>query len=163
MLINCRITGDIFRRFAYYDAFIRKKAMRNIGIFVLISAAFSAVSFAGGGAALGCVFTALAVLLPCVYLFVFASSVKKQQKKLNTASAEPAYTAELFDKERGARITSRSDECLSIGWNDVTLAHRAGNCVYLYISSGKAFLLPCEDSAELWNFLCGVLPEHILR
>lgn len=161
--VPCRITPEIFREFAWFDLFQRKKRWRAPVFFAIVMTAFSVVCFVAaervrGAVVLGCVLLGAGLLLPLRWLRDFRLSVQAEVQRLDLARAPVAYVLHLTDAGLEA---SNERERAACPWDRLYLACRLGSCIALYVSPEKAFLLPTETEKlgeRIWGELCRKLP-----
>ena len=157
------IDGTVFRNFAFFDSFVRKKGWRNPVIFACIMTAFAAVCFAARktheqAAMLGGVLLAIGLLLPAVWFALFYVSVSKQVK-INGLSATKAQYYVLLSPEKIRVI--RGEERAEYEWKSVYMAYRVKGCIYLYVTSARAYLMPdCDDTQKAWEMITSLLPAE---
>lgn len=166
LLIPARITADVFREFAAYDAMIRQKRWRGPMAFLLIFALLSALCYSQvqrlrGAWLLGTVLLAVGVGLPLAYFVNFYLSVKAQGKKLGGESAPIAYTVRL--REEGI-LAENGKERVTLGWEQLHGAVRLSHSVCLYVSARQAYLLPGEAEEkvgrEIWEWVSEYIPAE---
>lgn len=164
LMIPARIDAETFRRFAIYDTFIRQGRWRAPALFAVILGASAGVCFAvgqsrEGAVLLGVVLLAVGLGLPAFYVLNYLWSVRKQGKRLD--GSRIAYTLHL--REEGL-LAVAGQERAEFPWAQLFLACRARDCIYIYVSSQKAFLLPeCAQSEAAWTLLQEKLPAEKRR
>lgn len=161
LMIPARIDAGTFRNFALYDTFVRQRRWRAPALFAVILGASAGVCFAmrrsrGGAVLLGAVLLAVGLGLPAFYVLNYLWSVRRQGKRLD--GSRIAYTLHL--REEGL-LAVAGRERTEFPWERIVLACRARDCIYLYVSSQKAFLLPeCGQSEEAWALLQEKVPPE---
>lgn len=159
------ITPEIFKRFALFDMYKRRKVWRNPLLFGLILGASSIIIFlyrerAKGAVALGTVLLIVAIILPLFYFISFRQSLKVQLKALAKAGPIEAYTAEI-NSER-LHFHSAAEDVNST-WDDMYHVYRNRDALYAYVEVNKAFILTeAADSVTgeaLWAFVQEHLPS----
>lgn len=152
LMIPAKITPELFRRFALFDAFTRQKRWRRPLLFAALMAMFAAVCFFSrreGSVLLGTVLLSVGLILPAVYVGSFLLSVRKQAKQLD--GGKIAYT--IYLEEDGVRIVQGKDRA-ELKWPQLLMAYRVPGCVYLYAGPRRAFLLPeAAWKGDVWAFL----------
>lgn len=160
LMIPARIDAGVFRRFALYDTFVRQARWKAPALFAAILGAASAVCFAmrrsrEGAVLLGGVLLAVGLGLPAFYVLNYLWSVQKQGKRLD--SSRIAYTLHL--REEGLLVAA-GQERAEYPWEALHLACRVPDCIYIYVTPQRAFLLPeCQKSEAAWALLQEKLPE----
>ena len=166
--IHVRLDAKTFRRFSLFDTLrLRKRWVRPV-VFALILVAFAVIALLTGKQQAGMIAAVLLVVglgLPLVYFGTFFSQVNVKAVDLKPPKA--VYTVRL-DFE-GARVTNdrKSDENISLKWSQLPAAYRARDCIYLYASPIRAFLLPAGQAdvsdEELWEYLVKHMGEKCKR
>lgn len=158
--IPVRLDAKTFKRFGRFDMFVLRKRWVRPVVFALILIAFAAVALLSGKEQSGLIAAVLLVVglgLPLVYFGTFLSQVNLQAEQLRLDTPRPVYTVTLdFDGVRAVNNMKKED-AQSVKWADVQAAFRRKGCIYLYVSSVKAFLLPSGQAdvsdEELWAYL----------
>lgn len=145
-----------FIRFAMYDSFNRKKAWRNPLLFALIMAAFALICLGGRkthaeAVLLGSVLLGIGVVLPVVWVGMYLSSVRRQAKANGLSREKPQYSVTLLpDKIQVTKGKERAE----FPWENVYLVRKGKECLYIYVSASRAFLLPdCEKTDAAWEII----------
>ena len=87
------------------------------------------------------------------------SPIQVQSKKLKLQTPQYAYTVHLGTAEEGIEVTSKKEKQAKVTckWSEALEAWRNKDCIYLFISSRQAFLLPDGQGGvsteELWKLL----------
>ncbi|MBP5749666.1 MAG: YcxB family protein [Firmicutes bacterium] len=167
LTIAANIDRKTFRRFAMFDAFIRRKAWRNPALFALILSAAALVCFAlrrtrEEAVLLGSVLLGVGLLLPLVWIGNYALSVDRQAKRLGLSADKAQYYVTLFPERLHVE---KGKEKADFPWEDVHAAYRAEGCIYLYVSPTRAFLLPdSADTERAWAMIEASLePGKLVR
>lgn len=143
ILLN-RISPEVFRAFALFDAFQRQKRWRAPLLFAAIFSAFAAVCLTLGrelpqSGLIGGVLLAVGLGLPLFYVMYFLFSVESQSKKLHLEQMRPVYTVKL--DEKGLSVEQNGEKAFW-PWEELSYAYRLSQCVCLYPLPQRAFLLP---------------------
>ncbi len=166
ILVPARITREIFRRFAYFDAFYHQKHWQRPLAFALLMSAFSVPCFLlrdrrEGAVLLGVVLLIVGLGLPLAYLLSFSLSLRRQMKRMDLSGERIAYTLRL---EPGGVHVTAGTETADYPWETVHMAYRFSGCDYLYVSAGRAYLLPHGPSSEkVWDLFQSALPPEKLK
>lgn len=154
--VAAKIDKKTFTRFAMYDTLSRKKGWRNPVLFALIMSAFAAVCFLGRkthaqATLLGGVLLGVGIILPLVWFGMFFSSVKRQAKRFGLSPDKAQYYVTLSNEKI---FVSKEKEKADYKWADVYLVRRVKDCIYLYVSPIRAFLLPdCAETEQAWEII----------
>lgn len=158
--VHSILDARIFREFALFDNFRRQRRWRPPVLFagiLLVSAllCFTQRAREEQAVLLGGILLAVGFGLPAVYFFNFFLSLKAQIRKLGLDKPSPAYTL-VLDSAEGVRAATRR-ETAAYRWEELYGAYRVKNCIYLYVSAKRAYLLPepqIEGGADaLWRLL----------
>lgn len=163
LILEARVTPEVFREFAFFDTFRRQKRWKGPVLFALIMGGFAAVCFAlresrEQAVFIGTVLLVVGLGLPAAYVLSFFLSVRRQEKALKAAGSPVAYRLRLEEEGLSARQGEQEERC---PWNQVVEAWRLRRCMCVYVDEGRAYLLPPRDEEEgerLWAFLTGHLP-----
>lgn len=156
MNIHVELNGQIFRRFALFDAFRRERRWRRPVLFTCLMLAFSCVCLVGGSVLLASVFSIIGLGLPAVWVGTFLFQVNTQARRLNAAHA--AYDVVL--EENG--VSGPGLE-VPLPWDQVHAVYCDRDCVYLYVSPLRAILIPSGTAGfgELGPFLAQHMPGRV--
>lgn len=155
-----------FVRFALFDTFRLKKRWKQPVLFAAILCAFSIICFAARkthaqATLLGTVLLSIGLVLPLVWFLLFLSSVKKEAKKRGLSKTRAQYFT-LLGREKVKVI--RDKEEAEFPWKDLAMAYRVKGCIYLYVNSRRAYLLPeCDDSDAAWDIILARLSKEKVR
>ena len=162
--IPVKLDARTFKRFGRFDMFALRKRWVRPAVFALILIAFSAVALLSRkpqSGMIAAVLLAVGLGLPIAYFGTFLSQVNLQAERLKLDRPRPVYTVTLdFD---GVRVVNdmKKEDAQSVRWADVYAAFRRKDCVYLYASPVRAFLLPSGQADasddEVWRYL----KEHL--
>ncbi len=168
--IPVKLDAKTFRRFCRFDMLrLRKRWVRPV-VFALILIAFAIVALLSRKQEAGMIAAVLMVVgvgLPLVYFGSFFSQVNLQVERHQLKPPRRVYTVKLnFD---GIHVTNnqKDEGQLDVAWKDAQQAFRARDCIYLYITPVRAFLLPdgqadCEPE-ELWAYIEKHMAEKAKR
>ena len=162
--IPVKLNSKTFKRFGWFDMFILRKRWVRPVVFALILIAFAAVALISGKAQAGLIAAVLLVVglgLPLVWFGSFLSQVNLQAEKLRLDNPRPVYTLTLdYD---GVRVVNnmRKEDAQVIKWADVQAAFRRKDCIYLYVSPVRAYLLPNGQADVADEALWAYLKEHL--
>ena len=156
--IPVKLDEKTFRRFARFDMLrLRKRWVRPL-VFALILCAFAVVALLTRLPQSGMIAAVLLVVglgLPIVYIGMFLSQVNMQATRWKLGEGRSVYTVVLT--EEGFRVTSdrKQEDTGLIPWDQAAQAFRRKDCIYLYATPAKAFLLPASQADapddEVWN------------
>jgi hypothetical protein len=158
--IPVRLDEKTFKRFARFDMLIlRKKWIRPV-VFALILIAFAFVALLTRKAQSGmiaAVLLAVGLGLPVVYFGTFLSQVNMQALRQKLKPARNVYTVTLREDGILVENNQKKEDPLEMPWEKIQRAFRKKNCIYLYVSPAKAFLLPDGQAdvpdSEVWQYL----------
>lgn len=150
LLIQSRITPEVFREFALFDTMYRQKRYRGPLLFAAILAVFACICFTQQGRndqaiLLGAVLLAVGLGLPAAYILMFLSSVSKKAKQLKLANAPAAYTVTLSPE---LVVVTAGEQRAEYAWKDILYVYRIRHSICLYVSANRAYLLPAASQRE---------------
>ena len=158
--IPVRLDAKTFRRFGWFDTFRLRRRWVRPAIFAAIMLAFAAVALFSKRPQSGLIAGVLGgvgIVLPAVYVGSFLAQLNAQIRLRKLDTPRRVYTVKLdFD---GLRVSNdqRKEGEQFVKWQDAFAAYRAKDCVYLYVSPVKCFLLPDGQADvsddELWDYL----------
>ena len=159
-VIPVKLDARTFRRFSRFDTLkLRRRWVRPV-VFALILFAFAVVALASHREQAGMIAAVLLVVglgLPLVWFGSFLSQVNLQADKLRLSTPRLVYTLTLdYD---GVRVVNnmRKEDAQVVKWANVQAAFRRKDCVYLYVSPVRAYLLPNGQvdvaDEDLWGYI----------
>lgn len=138
-------TGS-FKAFSWFHLLHMRKAWRNPLVFFLIffiSSILCYIQYPSDGAImLGTLLLAIAIILPFLYFFKYARSLKKQATLYKLDSKPLMYT--IFINEDHIHVES-GDELADYPYDIIFKVFRHKQNVYVYITPARAFILPLEE------------------
>ena len=168
--IPVKLDEKTFKRFARYDMFVLRKRWIKPVVFSLILLAFSALALWTGKQQAGLIAAVLLTVgigLPLVYFGTFLSQVNMQALKQKLNPPRIVYTVIFEEEYLEVHNNRKQEETLKLEWEKVRQAIRVKGCIYLYVTAGKAFLLPDRQAdvpdEEVWNFLVRRLGKEKCR
>lgn len=150
VILLSRVSPEVFREFAMFDAFRRQKRWRGPALFAAIFSAFAILCLTLGrdrpqSGLIGGVLLVVGWGLPLFYVLHFLHSVEAQSKKLRLAQRRPAYTVRL---DNAGMSVEQNGQKASWAWDELTAVYRLDGCVCLYPTQRNAFLLPDEADSH---------------
>ena len=150
-----------FRRFARFDMlYLRRRWVRPV-VFAVILTAFAFLALFSGKKEAGLIAAVLLVVglgLPIVYIGMFLSQVNVQaiQQRLGKEGRR-VYDIRLTDEDIIVVNRRKTDERVTLPWKEVKHAYRAKGCIYLYVHTARAFLIPDGQASvpdeSVWAFI----------
>lgn len=147
--IPVRLDAGTFRRFALFDALSVKKSWIRPTLFCLILFGFAFLALLlkkGQSGLVAAVLLTVGVGLPTVWIGMFFSQINVQAEKNRLSPARKVYTVTLEQAGLTVQNHQRAGETLRLPWSDAWKVYRRKDCMYLYISRQKAFLLPAGQA-----------------
>ena len=143
--IPVKLDEKTFRRFARYDTLQLRRTWVKPAIFAGILCAFAAVALISRlpqSGMIAAVLLAVGLGLPIVWIGTYLSQVNAQAARWKLGKGRSVYTVTL--RPEGFRVTSdrKQEDTGLLPWEKAALAVRRKDCVYLYATPVKAFLLP---------------------
>ena len=160
IVVTVKLDEKTFKRFARFDMFSRRKKWIRPALFSLILIVFAFIALLARKEQSGVIAAVLLVVgigLPLVYIGTFLSQVNMQAARANLKPDQPVYTVTMRDE--GVRIVNdqKEEEPQEADWQSIQRAFRKKDCVYLYVTARKAFLLPAKQAdapdKEVWEFI----------
>ena len=158
--VKVKLDEKTFKRFAVFDMFIRRKKWIRPVVFFLLMTVFAAAALLIGREQSGMIAAVLLVVgisLPLVYAGTFLSQVNIQAARQKLKPAREVYTVILREEGITAENSSREEGTLEMPWDKVAQAFRKKECIYLYVTPEKAFLLPAKQADapdhDVWDFI----------
>ena len=167
--VTSRIDPNTFYRFAVFDTLKLRKRWLSPAVFAGIFLLCSLICFlmrerTESAAFLGTVLLAVGFGVPAVYFGTFFRSLKLQSKALKLKSAAVAYTVKL--DEKGIHVISGKSvkDHVAFSWEQIFGVYEQPGCIYLYVSTRQAFLLPeasMENNGTSMQELRDLLTAHL--
>ena len=139
------LDGKTYIHFAWFETFIQQKRWQRpalwAGLFTLsalICLGYHLVK--GTGLSLAIVLFVVGLGLPIVYLSNFQSGLRRQVK-VSKMDQKPQYAYTLTFKD-DCMEALHGDQKKEYPWADLVGAWRRSDCIYIYHTPGRAFLLP---------------------
>ena len=163
MIVQTYLDEKTFRRFTVFDILSRRRYWKSPVIFATILSVCAIVCFlmhrVDGAILLGFVLLAVGLGMPVVYFITFFSSLKRITKGQDLNPPRLVYTLDISD---GDSFSVRNDkEEARYDWRKTYAAYRDNDCVYLFITQDKAFLLPESCAAEGFDALWSLIREKV--
>lgn len=158
-----------FRRFAVFDTLGRQKHWVSPTVFAVIFSVFALICFAleshhSQATLLGGVLFSIGLGLPLLYFVNFFISIHTQIKKYGLKKPKFVYSLTL-NEEKGVTITTKQQK-VKFPWDSFQYAYRMRDCIYLYLSANRAYLLPASQipggTKALWALLKRAISEQKL-
>lgn len=167
MTIDVILTAKIFKRFSFYDTFIRRKMWRSPALFAAIMCSCACIAFimrhVDGAIFLGSVLMIVGLGMPATYFLLFVASLQKQVKAHGLTRPQKVYTLQLTKNVDGISV-SNEKEHVTYRWDNVYHIYRDTLATYLFMSPTRGFILPhtCleEGPDALWALIEKKLPAQ---
>ena len=164
MIIEVNLTEEIFRKFTMFDMMRKKQVWRSPVIFASIMSVSAIICFimhhVEGAILLGSVLLLVGLGMPLVYFVSFFSSLRKQILSQGLKRPQKVYTLCLTEKANGIGISNDREQA-DYKWKDVHHVYRDQIATYLYMTPGRAFILPHTCIEEGWEELWKLLEKKI--
>lgn len=159
MTVRVNLTPKTFRRFAMYDTFVLKKRWKLPVFFALIMLVFAAACFfltdKQGHLGIGWLLTVIGIGLPVIWFVMFRLSLRTSVKTQKLPRA--VYTLIFSEEAVDIQSATKMEEHVRLPWDKIARLVRDKDCIYLYATEQKAFLLPSGQADvpdnELWDYL----------
>ena len=143
--IPVKLDEKTFRRFARFDMLCLRRRWVKPLIFALILCAFAAVALITRLPQSGMIAAVLLVVglgLPVVYIGMFLSQVNMQAAQWKLGKGRSVYTVRLSGDGFQVSNDRKQENTGVVPWEKAAQAFRRKDCIYLYATPAKAFLLP---------------------
>ena len=156
--IHVRLDARPFRRFCGFDTFRRQRrwyppVMAGM-VLVTLSAALLIMgkSTQAAGVLMG-----LGLAIPLVVFGLYFIQIEAQVSRMKLRDAPAVYSLTLSADGVRVRNDQKQEEPVDLPWDRLWAAFRRRDCIYLYVSPERAFILPdgqasCSPDA-LWQYL----------
>ena len=168
--INVSITMDAqsFQKFAQFDLFRHQKRWQRPLLFTAILLVFSGICLSQvgvreGAALLATVLAVVALGVPAVYFYTFFHNLRTNIKKLGLP--RPFYRLQLDESGLSVWMAGEQDKTApthQYPWQNLHIAYRTPDAVYLYVQQNQAYLVNSDQDA-VWAYLKTQLPAARLR
>lgn len=163
IVIQSVIDGRTFRCFALYDTLRRQRRWQAPALFAAILTVSALICFAlqhraDQAALLGGVLLVVGLGLPAVYIAAFFRSIRMQEKQLDRAGDKAAYVVQLDEQ---AVIVTQDSQIVRVNWNELQYACRLKECICLYATPRRAYLLPRKACGADWDVVWAMVQAHM--
>ena len=120
--VKVKLDKKVFRSFAFYDTFVKKKRWVRPALFCVIMTAFAFFALIAGkeqSVLIAGVLLAVGFCLPLVYVLSFLGQVNAQAEKYRLSSGRDIYTVTLDDEGVTVQGQVQSDDVLRLKWQAV--------------------------------------------
>ena len=169
--ITTSVTMDAesFQKFRSFDLFHHQKCWQRPLLFAAIllgssGICLSQVGVREGASLLAVVLAIVALGLPAVYLYTFCRDLRATIQKLGLP--RPFYRLRLDDAGLSVWMAGEQDKpqpSHQYPWQDLHVAYRTPDAVYLYVQQTQAYLVNGEERDAVWDCLKTHLPASRLR
>lgn len=151
--IPVTVDAALFRNFALFDTFNVKKRWKLPLIFAAIMLVSSLLCFSryqaeSQAVLIGSVLLTIGLGLPAIYFINFLWSIKTQIRRLGLNEPQFVYTVTLTEASDGIEVVTINGNTSRYDWSSIDGIYQRKNCIYLYVQSNHAYLLPDSNTAE---------------
>ena len=164
--ITTSVTMDAesFQKFRSFDLFHHQKRWQRPLLFAAIllgssGICLSQVGVREGASLLAVVLAIVALGLPAVYFYTFFRDLRTTIQKLGLP--RPFYRLRLDDAGLSVWMAGEQDKpqpSHQYPWQDLHVAYRTPDAVYLYVQQTQAYLVNGEERDTVWDCLKTHLP-----
>ena len=158
--IPVKLDEKTFRRFARFDMLRLRKRWVKPAVFALILCAFATVALITRLPQSGMIAAVLLVIglgLPVVYIGMFLSQVNMQAAQWKLGKGRSVYTVRLTEEGFQVANDRKQENTGLVPWEKAVQAFRRKDCIYLYATPAKAFLLPAGQAdapdGAVWDMI----------
>lgn len=163
MKISCNISEKIFRDFTVFNILKRLKYWKSPVIFASILTLSAIICFVmknvDGAVLLGSVLLIVGLGVPAVYFISFFLSLNKQVKMQNLNPPRCAYTVDILDKDDGIFVSNEKEHA-TYRYKQIFHVYLTQECLYLFLTSQRAFLLPYSDMKDYKDNVISILNKR---
>ena len=159
LTISVKLDERTFRRFGVFDTLIRRQHLLRPLAFAavfLFAGLLVALSGNNGARLLAVVLYLAGIGLPLNYIRTFLSQLNRQAELQKLGDGRYVYTVVLSAEEIRFRSEGK-EETQSLPYRRAHAAYRKKDCIYLYVTPERAFLLPAASEGpsqeEIWALL----------
>ena len=161
--ITTSVTMDAesFQKFRSFDLFPHQKRWQRP---LLFGICLSQGGVREGASPLAVVLAMVALGLPAVYFYTFFRDLRTTIQKLGLP--RPFYRLRLDDTGLSVWMAGEQDKpqpSHQYPWQDLHVAYRTPDAVYLYVQQTQAYLVNGEERDAVWDCLKTHLPASRLR
>ena len=160
IVASVKLDEKTFKRFIRFDTFVvRKKWIRPAVFSLILIAAGLVILFTRGekSGVIAAILLAAGIILSLACAGAFLLRVNRQAARANLEPARPVYTITMWDEGVLIANDQQEEEPQEITWDSIHKAFRRNGCIYLYVTTAKAFLLPSKQADapdhEVWDFI----------
>jgi hypothetical protein len=167
--ISVIMDAESFQKFRSFDLFHHQKRWQRPLLFAAIllgssGICLSQVGVREGASLLAVVLAMVALGLPAVYFYTFFRDLRTTIQKLGLP--RPFYRLRLDDAGLSVWMAGEQDKpqpSHQYPWQDLHVAYRTPDAVYLYVQQTQAYLVNSEERDAVWDCLKTHLPASRLR
>ncbi len=164
--IPVQLSEKHFRNFALYDRFVKAGLWKRPVIFAAIFTVCALICLFSGreqSVLLGSVLLAVGLGLPAVWVGSFLASVHSQARKQQLGKGKKVYTVVL--RQKGICVLGEQTAAapLEVEWGQIADFRRGGEAWYLYVTPGRAFILPDGQGPASPQETGAYVADHINR
>lgn len=158
--IHVRLDANTFRRYCAFDTFRRQRRWFPpvmAGMLLITLALAGLLNIIPMGESAAGVLMGLGIAVPLVAFGLYAIQVEAQIANRKLREAPEVYALRFADD--GVRVADgqKPESSVTLGWDQLWAAFRRQDCVYLYATPDRAFILPNgqADAADeaVWKCL----------
>ena len=158
--VPVKLDEKTFRRFARFDMLrLRRRWVKPV-VFALILCAFAVIALVTRLPQSGMIAAVLLVVglgLPVTYVGMFLSQVNLQAAQWKLGKGRSVYTVRLAAEGFQVENDRKQENTGLVPWEKAAQAFRRKDCIYLYATPAKAFLLPKGQAdapdEEVWALI----------
>ena len=99
--------------------------------------------------------------LPILYFGMFFSQLNAQAERFKLGAGRKVYSVTLSAEGVSVHNLQRAEEDLNLPWKGIGTAYRRKDCIYLYVTPQKAFLLPSGQADAPDQAVWDCIDEHL--
>jgi hypothetical protein len=162
--IPVQLSERHFRNFALYDRFVKAGLWKRPVIFAAIFTVCALICLFSGrdqSVLLGTVLLVVGLGLPAVWVGSFLVSVHSQARKQQLGKGKKVYTVVLRQKGICVLGEQAGTAPVEVAWGQIADFRRGREAWYLYVTPGRAFILPDGQGPVSPQETGAFVAEHI--
>ncbi len=164
--VTTRLDPGTYRTFACFNNYRAFHRWVGFAVFLVVMTALSFVNLYTGSRTLFIIFLSIVLLVILWGSVLYPLMLNRQIKKLKLDENKTAYMISL--SKNGIHVNNGREKA-DYRWNMVYTAYKTADCIYLYMTKSRCFILPEKDIQDeknitsLWKLLNECLQKYQLK
>ncbi len=143
--VASHMDARVFTDFSNFNSFRLKNRWLGLTGFPVLMIGLGVINYLTGSTLLFWIFSSLGIILPLGYMIFYRISLRNQIKANQLETPRLVYTVTI--SKRGVEVVNQKERA-TVRWKQVYRVFVRKNAVYIYITEGRAFILPEADLPE---------------